>query len=166
MTQEIGRTWNVSEEAKKRWEETNERIRKSKQMYVERARQLGESLGATLVAITGFPPGARSDPAVYRSKHDESYFMVAGKKGEVATYNDPEEIRKSAKRLYRVPLDFVQAEDGEYAIVRFDFKRRIEEGGLFYTPEGYLEGRRHDLKFDPPPSPPGCSLEPPCGHSS
>jgi hypothetical protein len=81
--------------------------------------------------------------------------MVAGKKGEVATYNDPEEIRKSAKRLYRVPLDFVQAEDGEYAIVRFDFKRRIEEGGLFYTPEGYLEGRRHDLKFDPPPSPPG-----------
>jgi hypothetical protein len=90
---------------KKRWEETSERIRKSKQMYVERARQLGESLGATLVSITGFPPGVQSDPAVYRSKHDESYFMGAGKKGEVATYNDPEEIRKRAKRLYRVPLD-------------------------------------------------------------
>lgn len=150
MAQEGKRVWNVSEEVKKRWEETSERIRKSKQEYVEHARKLGESLNATLVAITGFPSGTQSDPAVYRSNQDESYFMVAGKRGEVATYHDPEEVQKRAKRLYRVPLDFVQGEDEEYAIVRFDFKRRIEKGGVFYTPEGYLELKRYDPKSDPP----------------
>jgi len=43
MTQEIDRTWDVSEEVKKRWEEFRQKMK------------------------------------------DESYFMIAGKKGEVAT---------------------------------------------------------------------------------
>jgi hypothetical protein len=131
MTQEKPSS-GLSEETRKKIAEANRQDRDRREARIERAKQLGKTLDAALVAITGFPPGIQSDPAVYRSNRDGSYFMVAGKKGEVATYNDPEEIRKSVKRLYRVPLDFVQAEDGEYAIVRFDFKRRIEEGGLFY----------------------------------
>jgi hypothetical protein len=71
--------------------------------------------------------------------------MVAGKKGEIARNDDPEEVRKSAKKRYSVPLDYI----GEYAIVRFDFKKRIEEGSVFYTPEGYLELKRYNPKSDP-----------------
>jgi len=143
-------SWKVSDEVKRLWAETNERIRKGRRAYVERARELGASLDATLVAITGFPPGVDTDPAVYRHNGDGTYFMVAGKKDEVATYDDPEEVQKRAKRRYSVPLDYIQVEDEEYAIVRFDFQRRIEEGGLFYTPEGYLDLKRYNPQTDPP----------------
>ena len=143
-------SWKVTDEIKQQREEIHQEAIRSRQKYIERAKQLGKSLDATLVAITGFPPGIQSDPAVYRSNQDESYFMVAGKRGEVATYDDPEEVQERAKRLYSVPLDYIQVEDEEYAIVRFDFQRRIEEGGLFYAPEGYLELKRYDSKSDPP----------------
>lgn len=84
MTQKEEKLQDVSEEIKKQWEEMHKEAIRSRQRYVERAKQLGESLDATLVAITGFPPGVQSDPAVYKSSREESYFMVAGKKGEVA----------------------------------------------------------------------------------
>jgi hypothetical protein len=146
MAQETERSWNVSEETKKRWEEHRRRMKESKQRYLEKARQLGVELDATLVAITGFPPGIDADPAVYRSNQHESYFMVAGKKGEVAGPDDPEEIQKKAKRRYSVPLDSI----GEHVIVRFDFERRIKEGGVFYAPEGYIEFIRYNPETDPP----------------
>src|SRR3989344_3196792 len=106
-------SWKVTDEIKQQWEEIHQEAIRSRQKYIERAKQLGKSLDATLVAITGFPPGIQSDPAVYRSNRDESYFMVAGRRGEVVRDNDPEEIRRSAKRVYSVPLDYI----GEYAIV-------------------------------------------------
>jgi hypothetical protein len=145
MTQEKP-TSGLSEETRKKIAEANRQDRDRREARIERAKQLGKTLDAALVAITGFPPGIQSDPAVYRSNRDGSYFMVAGKKGEVARDDDPEEIRKSAKRLYSVPLDYI----GDYVIVRFNFKRRIEEGGLFYTPGGYIEGKRYNPESDPP----------------
>ena len=139
-------SWKVTDEIKQQREEIHQEAIRSRQKYIERAKQLGKSLDATLVAITGFPPGIQSDPAVYRNNQDESYFMVAGKRGEVASTFDPEEMQKKAKWRVNLPLDYI----GEYAIVRFDFQRRIEEDGVFYTPDGYLELKRYSRKSDPP----------------
>jgi len=138
--------WVMSEDDRRKWDELGRRERIWRESRIERARQLGETLDATLVAMTGFPPGINADPAVYRNNQDTSYFMIAGKKGEVASIHDPEEVQKKAKWRVGLPLDFI----GEYAIVRFDFKQRIEQGGLFYTPEGYIDRKRYDPKTDPP----------------
>lgn len=146
MIQEKPNPFRETEVGKRMIAEANRQDRAQREARIERARQLGETLDATLVAMTGFPAGIDADPAVYRSNRDESYFMVAGKKGEVASSRDPEEVQKKAKRRYSVPLDFI----GEYAIVRFDLKRRIQEGGLFYTPEGYIEHKRYTPESDPP----------------
>jgi hypothetical protein len=136
----------LSEEVKQKIAEANRQDKMHRAARIEGAIELGESLDATLVAMTGFPPGVDADPAVYRSNQDNSYFMVAGKRDEVASTNGPEDVQHRAKRRYRVPLDFI----GEYAIVRFNLKKHIEEGGLFYTPEGYIERKPYNPKTDPP----------------
>jgi hypothetical protein len=139
-------TSRLSEQAKQRIAEANRQDRIRRGARIESAKQLGEALDAQLIAMTGLPPGIDADPAVYKSNQDASYFMIAGKRGEVSSIYDPEEVQKQAKRRVGLPLDFI----GEYAIVRFDFKRRIEEGGLFYTPEGYIAHKPYDPKSDPP----------------
>lgn len=139
-------SWKVSEEAKRRWGETSERIRKGRQAYVERAVKLGDELDATLVGVWIPRPGLSGDPAVYRNNQDGLYFRIAGIRGEVAMDDDPEDVKTRAKLLYSVPLEYI----GEYAIVRFDLNRRIKDGILFYTPEGYIENKRYNSEIDPP----------------
>ncbi|OGY19297.1 MAG: hypothetical protein A3A65_04210 [Candidatus Chisholmbacteria bacterium RIFCSPLOWO2_01_FULL_49_14] len=139
-------SWKVSDEAKRLWAETNERIRKGRQAYVERAIKLGDELDATLVGVWIPRPGLSGDPAVFRSNQDGSYFRVAGKRGEVAMDDDSEVVKNRAKLLFSVPLDFI----GDYAIVRFDLNSRIEDGILFYTPRGYPENKRYNPETDQP----------------
>jgi hypothetical protein len=146
MTQEIGRTWNVSEEAKKRWFESEEKMKNDRVAFVEKAKRSGETFDATLAGVWIPRPGLRGDPAVYRSNQDGSFFRVAGKRDEVASPNAPEEVQKRAKIRYRIPLDYV----GEYAIVKFDLVSKIKDGILFYTPDGYIEDRRYNPEVDPP----------------
>lgn len=145
MTRERATSFPETERGRQMIAEASLQDRTQREAIIEHARQVGQALDATLVAMTGFPPGIDANPAVYRKHADNTYFMVAGKLDEVATDNDPVEKQRYAKRLYSVPLEFI----GDIAIVPFDFQNRLKEGGLFYTPQGYVTHTKYNPQSDP-----------------
>lgn len=85
------------------------------------------------------PPGVRGDPSVYSRNTDRSYFRILGKKGE--------EIREVLDKRIADKRESL----GEYNITKLDLKQLLNEGSfLFYTPDGYVEGKPYNPKTDPP----------------
>lgn len=143
------RSWNVSEEAKKRWYESEERMKRNREKKVDEWKKLGETIDAEYIGVTPPPPwhpGPIVYPAVYRSNMDGTFFRIAGRKDEVASTSDPEEVQQRAKIRYSIPLGSI----GEYAIVPIDLQQHIDKGNPFYLgEEGYINYRLYDPKQDP-----------------
>jgi len=119
--------------------------RQMREKYIVRATQRGEELGAYLVAVIGLPPGPiELDPAVYGK--DGTYFIVLGKKGEVAGSEDPPESKKGIKKFALGST----GREGEYVTQEFDIDKSIKEGALLYSPEGYVSYKRYNPFSDPP----------------
>lgn len=146
---EAERPWDVSEEAKKRWFESLERMKDRRKAEVEEWKKLEDIVNATYIGVMPPPPWHPGpvNPAVYKSNKDGTFFRIAGEKSKVATDKDPEEVRRRAEIIYSIPLESV----GNYFIVPIDLRQHIDEGNAFFLGENdYINNKRYNPETDPP----------------
>lgn len=128
-------------------EECRRRDREDRQAIVERLKRFGQEQGATLIAIRQPPPGVSgTNPGVYRHNREGYDFVFFQKADDVARTDDPPELQ--AGKRWRVFGHYEVL--GEWAIGRYDLPRRLQEGAILYTPDGYPDRRPYNPKADPP----------------
>lgn len=98
----------LSERGKSIAEQHKREMRRLKQARIEAARELEETLDATVVGVWGHlsTSGAREYP-VYKKNREDSYFVVLGRKEGFESQDAPEYVRRQARRLLLGPRESI-----------------------------------------------------------